>query len=53
MNTGNSLCHVGYREVPTICISAPGHDLANVNMSQIPVKYTTNGVQLKGYGYAE
>ena len=40
------LCHVGYREVPSISISAPDHDLANINMSQIPVKYTTNGVQL-------
>jgi len=42
------LCHVGYREVPSICISAPGHDLANINTSQLPVKYTTNGMQLKG-----
>jgi hypothetical protein len=38
------LCHVGYREV---CISSPGHDLANINTSQIPVKYNTNGMQLK------
>jgi len=42
------LCHVGYREVPSICISAPGHDLANINTPQLPVKYTTNGMQLKG-----
>ena len=47
------LCHVRYKEVPSICISAPGHDLANINTSQIPLKCTTNGVQLKGYGYAE
>ena len=47
------LCHVGYREVPSICISAPGQNLANINMLQIPVKYITNGVQLKGNGYAE
>jgi hypothetical protein len=46
------LCHVGYREVPSICISA--HQAMTWQISsQIPVKCTTNGVQLKGYGYAE